>query len=171
MDEQLQAKVAAMDECAKEMERIIERMKAEETSKKLEAIKQIGHLEDFYGDEEMKQLKEYREYKDIQKKLNIATAKTLMNILDTAKSFSGDPVTSFNYTEPVELLDAAECIKLLPNAFIGGPMKSALNNSSVKVKKIALDYFDSLPREVKYSEVFPPNFTKLAAKIRSQLGA
>jgi hypothetical protein len=171
MNGTIEMKKSELENCSKAVSQIIEGLKAEETKKKLEVLNQIRNLPDISGDEDIKQMKEYRQYRELLKSMHKATAKTIIHILDTEKSFSGDPEISFNYTEMVELQQAAECITLLPNAFIGGPIKSAINNRSVKVKLFALDYFDSLPREVRYSDVFPPNFTKLMAKLRAQLKA
>lgn len=169
MKETIEIKKSQLEESVKVIDQIIEGLKAEETKIKLTFLQQIRDLPDLSLDEDIKQMKEYREYRNQLKKMHVATAKTIMHILDTEKTFSGDPETSFNYSEPVELLQAVQCITLLPNAFIGGPIKSAVNNPNIKVKVFALDYFDSLPREVRYSDVFPPNFTKLMAQLRSQI--
>ena len=145
------------------------KLEDENRSNVLNAINSIQEIPNLTGDDELKELKEYPVMRSTLKNLYVATARALINIFNEDADFSCDEVNSFNYVEPLEVMLAAKYIKLLPKAFIGGPIKAALSHPYHKVQKIAVDYFDSLPDDLKYSDIFPTNFRSSVRVIRNQL--
>ena len=155
--------------CQEEAMKIIEGLDVEDIRKKLSAIAQIEQLSNVSCDDEIRELKEYRSLKGTLKDLHIAIARSIMDILSSEASFSGDAESSFNYTEPLDEMLAAEYIKLLPNAYIAGPMKTAIKSPHLKVIEIAIDHYDSLPSDVKYSGLFPDDFKQVVRAIKTKI--
>lgn len=146
---------------------IQEDLKNEDVRARLNAICRIEELPDITADESLREYKDYREVREVLKETYIEVARSIMGILEAEDAYSADPATSFNYTEPLEPLLAAEYIKLLPKAYIAGPMKSAVRNPHRKVRQIAIDYYDSLPADLKYSGLFPVDFNKTIARLKA----
>jgi len=155
--------------CKEIARNIMKELKNENQRKQLNAIYMLKQFPDLSSDEEIKDMQDYKEVKEIMKQVYIESAKTIMKILDSSAAFSSDPKTSFNYMEPLDQMLAAEYIKILPNAFIGGPMKSAVNHPHPKVVRIAVEYYDSLPSDLKYSDVMPRGFKEVIRKKKSEL--
>lgn len=155
-------------ECKTKAQKISKELMKEDVNKQLNAICMIEKIPNISGDEELREMNDYSDVKTTLKQLYIDTARTIMNILGKESGFVNDQDHSFNYEEAKEPLLAAEYIKLLPNAYISGPMKSAINHTSTKVKKIAIDHYDSLPSEIKYSEVFAHDFRQIIRSIKAK---
>jgi hypothetical protein len=158
-----------LSECKSMAALILEGLRDTNVNNRLDTLSRLEDLPDLSADREMKEMKDYAEVKGILKKLYIEAARAIMKILDTYGTFDGDPAASFNYKEPREPIRAAESIRLLPNAFIAGPMKSAIANQQVKVRKIAIEYYDSLPTDLRYSGIFPEDFPNVVKKAKSEL--
>ena len=141
-------------------------LEQEEIREKLNTISRLEKLREMENDREFANLKEYKEVKAVCKKLYITVAKTLIDILNSQGMFSTDSEHSFNLTDPIEQMLATEYIKLLPNAYIGGPMKAAAISPFQQVHAIVADHYSNLPGEVKYSDIFPSNFAKMIRTIR-----
>lgn len=169
MNPEFENRKQTLAKCREIAAKIMKELKDEKQEKQLNAIHMITDFPELSGDEEMKQMHGYKEVKEIMKKVYIESAKTIMNILDSSVAYSNDPKISFNYKKPVNQITAAEYIKILPNAFIGGPMKSAIKHPHPKVVKIAVDYYDSLPSDLKYSDVLPADFKNVIRKKKLEL--
>ncbi|MCP4135800.1 MAG: hypothetical protein GY754_32835 [bacterium] len=166
MSSTLETKKNTLDNCADMAQKIIDGLEDDDIRKSLNIICMIEDLPDISSDAELKTLKRYKEVKDILKKVYVTTARTIISILSSDVHFSSDAETSFNYIEPMEPLLAAEYMKLLPNAFVGGPMKAAINCPMDKVQQIAVEHYDSLPSDFKYSGIFPSEFKKRVRQLR-----
>lgn len=149
--------------------KIIQNLKKEEIQAKLDSIYMLNKLPKMPRDSESRQLKIYNEANNILKILYIFSARAIMQIIDSTYTGIHDKTESYNYTSPKEPVAAAEAIKLLPNAFVGGPVKSAINSNDPKVQMIAINYFESLPGSVKISSVFPDNFSLIVKKLKKKL--
>ncbi|MBN1500003.1 MAG: hypothetical protein JW982_07605 [Spirochaetes bacterium] len=169
MNAMLEKKAETLNKCKELIVDIYNSLDSEEVAEQLDAVERLEELSVMMGDNSIKDLAEYKHVREVLKKLHIKTAKTLMSILESSASFSNDERHSFNYSEPKEQIQAAEDIKLLPNAFIGGPMKSAMNSKNPKVLRVAIDHYKSLPSSVRVSDVFPPNFGNIVRTIDSKL--
>ncbi len=169
MDARLQKKKAAIDFSINLALEIIEGLKDDDIRRTLNNICKLESLPDLSGDDEVKDFKEYQAMRGVLKKLYIETARTIIDILGSEGGFSCDEANSYNYTEPLEAMLAAEYIKMLPKAFIGGPMKAAMNHPHGSVRRIVIEYFDSLPKELQYSDIFPANFRKSVKMMKAQL--
>ncbi len=148
---------------------IMKELKNENQKTQLNGIYMLKQCPDLSSDDELKEMQDYKEVKEIMKQVYIESAKTIMKILDSSVAYSSDHKTSFNYMEPVDQMLAAEYIKILPNAYIGGPMKSAVNHPHPKVVRIAVDYYDCLPADLKYSDVMPRGFKEIIRKKKAEL--
>ncbi len=165
----LEKKSETLIKCKEQIVDIYNSLDSEEIEEQLDAVEKLQITNELMSDSSIKELGEYKQVREVYKKLHIKTAKTLMSILESSSSFSCDERHSFNYSEPKEQIKAAECIRLLPNAFIGGPMKSAMNSRNPKVLKIAINHFKTLPPAVRVSDVFPPNFGNVIRTIDAKL--
>ncbi len=150
-------------------EKIIGFLQKEDINTKLNALKMLQELPQIPRDSESKKLKIYKETNDVLKKLHIASAKAIMHIIESNYKGIHDRTESYNYETPREPVEAAEAIKLLPNAFIGGPIKSAVNSTDPKVQMTAINYYESLPDDIRISEIFPKNFSIAVKKLKQKL--
>lgn len=169
MSSKLEQRIADIKSCKQKALSIIDGLKVDDVKKKLKLIRMIEDFPDFSGDDEIKERSDYHELKKLLKTLYIEIARTIMAILDVGEDYVVNRQSSFTHSEPVDAMEAAECIKLLPNAYIGGPMKSAISNPHLKVKKIAVDYYGSIPADVKFSGVFPTDFSKVVMELKTKL--
>ncbi len=169
MDKIFEEKKRVFSKCRELSKTILEGLKNEDQRKQLNTICMIEDIPDLSCDEEMKNMQDYKEIRGILKKVYIEVARTIMKILDSTASFSGDVKSSFNYTEPLDQMLAVEYIKILPNAYIAGPMKSAVNHPHPKVARIAVEYYDSLPSDLKYSGLLPIDFKNVIRKRKLEL--
>lgn len=169
MDPQFEERKRILAQCKSMAATIMKGFQDENSKKRLDTISMLEEIPDLAADKEMKEMKDYGEIKGILKKVYIESARTIMKTLETEYTFVGDKEDSFNYKEPLEPIQAAECIKILPNAFIAGPMKTAILNKHEKVRRIAVEYYDSLPTDLKYSGIFPEDFPQLIKRIKSEL--
>lgn len=167
MDPKFEKRKAVLCDCKNLASSIINDLKLEDVRKQLNTICRIEELPDLATDCDMKEMKDYVEVREILKKTYIEVARALMAILSAEDAYSADQKTSFNYSEPLEPMLAAEYIKLLPKAYIAGPMKAAVRNPHAKVRRIAIEYYDSLPSDLRYSGLFPVDFNKTIAKLKA----
>lgn len=167
MNALLEKKANILHDCKNQTEKIVKKLDNDNIKVQLQVIQMIEKLPNISGDETIRELKEYKQVRNLLKQLYIKVAVTIMEILNAQNNFSSDIEHSFNYQEPVEQILAAEYISLIPNAFIGGPMKVAVTHSNSTVRKIAIDYYETLPSDIKYSEIFPPDFRQIIRGIKS----
>ncbi len=169
MDCKFEERKQILQECREIAKVIMEELKDENIRKQLNTICKLESFPDLSLDDEMKEMKDFREVKGILKQVYIEVARTLMKILDISTADMITEQTSFNNTEPYDQMLAAEYIKMLPNAFISGPMKSAIKSPFKQVVKIVVEYYDSLPSDLKYSDIFPIGFKDIVRKRKSEL--
>jgi hypothetical protein len=150
-------------------ENIIRSLQKEDMQTKLNSLLKLSDLPELPRDSNSRQLKIYKETKEVLKQLYIAAAKAIMDIIESNYTGIHDKTESYNYATPKEPVDAAESIKLLPNAFIGGPIKSAINSTDPKVQMIAINYFETLPSDIRISSIFPKDFSILIKKLKQRL--
>ncbi|MFH0974903.1 MAG: hypothetical protein V1874_03875 [Spirochaetota bacterium] len=150
-------------------EDIARSVQKEDIQIKLNSLKKLNDLPRMPRDSESKQLKIYKETTESLKKLHIAAARAIMGIIESNFTGVHDKTESYNYASPKEPIAAAEAIKLLPNAFIGGPIKSAINSTNLNVQRIAIEYFESLPSDIRISEIFPKDFSVLVKKLKQKM--
>jgi hypothetical protein len=150
-------------------EKIIRSLQKEEIQTKLNSLKMLEDLPAMPRSSESKQLKIYKETVEVLKTLHIAAARAIMSIIESNYTGIHDKTESYNYATPNEPVVAAEAIKLLPNAFIGGPIKSAINSNDPKVQMIAINYFETLPSDIRISGIFPKDFSILIKKLKQKL--
>ncbi|MCP4138363.1 MAG: hypothetical protein GY754_45800 [bacterium] len=140
--------------CKKEALRILQGLEHEDINIKLEAITLMANLPSLPDDEESKSLKAYKEIKALYKQLYTGSARFIMDVLGSDFSYgSNDAENSFNFTEAEEPIIAAKGMCYLPNAYIGGPIRAAVESPNKTVKEIALQFYDSLPSDLKYSRI------------------
>jgi hypothetical protein len=149
--------------------KIIQNLNKEDIQRKLDSIYMMKKLPKMPRDSKSRQLKIYDEANNVLKTLYIAVARAIMQIIDSNYSGFHDKTASYNYESPNEPVAAAEAIQLLPNAFIGGPIKSAINSTDPKVQMTAINYFESLPNSIKISSIFPDNFSLAVKKLKQKL--
>jgi hypothetical protein len=166
---QVKYDVAYFTEAIDMAEKIIRDLKKEDLSRKLEAIQRLSEMPKLPRDEESRKLKIYKTATEIYKQMHIEIARGIMGIVDSNYAGIHDKSESYNYAAPNEPVIAAEAIKLLPNAFIGGPVKSAINSINPKVQQVAIEYFDTLPSDIRISEIFPKDFSILVKKLKAKL--
>jgi hypothetical protein len=150
-------------------EDIIRKLKKDDMQKKLDTIEMLNDLPKLPRDKESKQLMIYKEANKVYKDLYIAVARAIMFILDSTFAGIHDETDSYNYALPSGPIAAAEAIKLLPNAFVGGPIKSAINSNDPYVQMIAIEYFESLPSDIRISEIFPKDFNLLIKRLKPKV--
>jgi hypothetical protein len=150
-------------------ENVIQSLQKEDIQTKLNSLLKLNDLPELPRDSESRQLKIYKETKEVLKQLYIAAAKAIMDIIESNYSGVHDKTESYNYTTPKEPVNAAETIKLLPNAFIGGPIKTAINSTDPKVQMIAINYFETLPSDIRISQIFPKDFSIAVKKLKLKL--
>jgi hypothetical protein len=150
-------------------EKIIRSLQKEDVQTKLNSLQMLKDLPDLPRDSGSKQLKMYKETKEVLKQLHIAAAIAIMSIIESNYTGIHDKTESYNYASPKEPIAAVEAIKLLPNAFIGGPIKSAVNSTDPNVQLIAINYYESLPSDIRISEIFPKNFSISVKKLKQKL--
>ncbi len=148
---------------------IINGLQKDDINMKLASIKKLNELPKLPRDQESRQLKIYDKAKEEYKNVHRTAARAIMDVLDSTFTGTHDKSDSYNYDSPEEPLAAAEAIKLLPNAFIGGPIKTALNSNDPNVQKIAIDYYESLPNDVRISQIFPPKFNILIKEVKAKV--
>ena len=144
---------------------------SEEVKDKINAIKSIEFLPEIISDNSLYHMNGYKEMRGNLKRLYIKVAETIMDILKFDKIFDDERDNSFTEADYTEVIEAAECIKLLPNAFIGGPMKAAIGCHNADVLKFVSRYYRTLPTDLKVSEVFPPDFRNKVRQVNLQLNA
>ncbi|MBN2403824.1 MAG: hypothetical protein JXN64_15725 [Spirochaetes bacterium] len=152
-------------------EKIIRLLQKDEVQIKLNSLKMLEDIPQLPRDSESRQLKIYKETNEVLKKLYIASARAIMQIIESHYTGIHDKTASYNYATPIEPIMAAEAIKLLPNAFIGGPVKSAINSNDPRVQRIAINYFESLPGDIRISGIFPKDFSLVIKKLEQKLTA
>jgi hypothetical protein len=150
-------------------EKLIRDLKRDDIREKLETIRMLNELPKLPRDEESKSLKIYKPANEVYKKLYIEVARAIMFIIDSNYGGVHDKSESYNYAFPKEPVEAAEAIKLLPNAFVGGPIKSAVNSNYPQVQGIAIEYFETLPGDVRVSDIFPKGFGITLKKLKAKL--
>jgi hypothetical protein len=150
-------------------ENIIRSLQKEDEKVRLNALTMLQDIPQMPRDSQTRQLKIYKETNTVLKKLYIASAKTIIQIIESNYTGFHDKAESYNYASPKEPIAAAEAIKLLPNAFIGGPIKSAVNSTDPNVRMIAINYYESLPSDIRISEIFPKNFSLIIKKLKVKL--
>lgn len=155
-------------------EKFIRLLTKDDIETKLKAINALEKIPELPRDKESRQLKIYKEAGKVYKELYIAIARAIMSVLDSPFAGLHDKHESYNYSAPNEPVKAVEAIKFLPNAFVGGPIKSAINSHYPFVQKIAIEYFEKLPGDIRISEIFPKNYNlfikRLKPKVNKQLG-
>ncbi len=161
--------VAYFTEAISNAEKIIRDLKNDDLHKRMDSIIMLNDLPRLPRDEESKKLQIYKKVNEVYKKLYIEVARAIMNIIDSNYSGVHDKTESYNYAAPKEPVAAAEAIKLLPNAFIGGPIKSAINSINPQVQRVAIEYFETLPSDIRISGIFPKDFNLLVKKMKVKL--
>ncbi len=151
------------------VDQILKGLKVEDAQKKLKSIKKLSELSEIPKDDESRQLKIYKETVETYKRMYVEVARAIMYVLDSNYSGLHDESESYNYAPPKEPVAAVEAIKLLPNAYIGGPIKSAINTNNQFIQKIAIDYFESLPIDIRISNIFPDGYSVLIKKLKSKI--
>jgi len=145
--------------------KIIKELEENDIQDQLTILDMLDKLPDLPSDYASCELKEFHETKEIYKKLYSITARAIMNIINSDFVHGmHDPSNSFNYSDPKEPATAADQIKYLPKAYSGGPIRAAISSPYKRVNKIALEFYDELPSDMKYSDIFSNNIRK---KIRS----
>jgi hypothetical protein len=149
--------------------------KLENTSdifEKLDIMDLLDSLEELPNDSGVSELREYQEAKETFKRLYTLSARGIIQILSTDFMFGrNDPTSSFNYSEPEAPLKAVKKIGFLPKAYRGGPIKAAMNSPYLKVNKKAVEFYDDLPHDLKFSETFLEAVRKKIRIIRSMKAA
>lgn len=144
---------------------------SEEVKDKIAAMKSIEFLPEIISDNSLYNLNGYKEMRGNLKRLYIKVAETIMEILNSNKVFCDEKENSFVDEDYTVVIEAAKCVKLLPNAFIGGPMKAAIGCQNADVLKFVSTYYRTLPTDLKVSEVFPPDFRNKVRQVNMQLNA
>ena len=149
---------------------IIKELESDDIDDKLKTLDKLNKLPELPTKDGIYEYKEYSETKDLYKRVYTLAARTIMDILNTDHMhFRHDPSSSFNYTDPVEPIKAAESIKFLPKAYMGGPVKAAVQSPYEKVYTLGVNYYDSLPRDLKYSQSFPDSIRKRIRSIKAHI--
>jgi hypothetical protein len=139
---------------------------------KLDILDLLDSLEELPNDTGVSELKEYQETKEIYKRLYTLSARGIIQILTADFMFGqNDPASSFNYSEPEAPLKAVKKIGFLPKAYRGGPIKAAMNSPYLKVSKKAVEFYDDLPHDLKFSQTFPETVRKKIRLIRNMKAA
>lgn len=149
-----------------EAENIIRKLKSSGIDAKINSIALFTELPKLPRDEESRQLKIYKEASETYKKLYIEVARAIMHVIDSSYAGFHDKAESYNYSPEQAPIAAVEAIKSLPNAFIGGPIKTAVASANPVVQKIAIEYFETLPSDIRISEVFPKDFNHQIKKLK-----
>jgi hypothetical protein len=84
--------------------------------------------------------------------------------------FGRTTTSSFNYSSQ-RLSQGRKKIRILPKAYRGGPIKAAMNSPYLKVNKKAVEFYDDLPHDLKFSETFLEAVRKKIRIIRSMKAA
>ncbi len=151
---------------------ILRELEVDDIRHKLETLKKLEGLPELPVDSVTRELKEYAETRDVYKRLYTSCARTIMTIISSNfLTGTGDPANSFNYSEPLAPLQAAEMIAFLPRAYMGGPIKAAAASQFPNVRDKAAEFYDSLPHEMKYSGSFPPGFRNYIRTLKSTAAA
>lgn len=148
---------------------IIRNLQKEDIQDKLDSVYMLNDMPKMPRDSESRQLKIYEEANEVLKTLYVAAARAIMFVLDSNFTGVHDKTESFNYSSAKEPIAAVEAIKLLPNAFVGGPLKSAINNNDPNVQLIAIEYFESLPANIRISAIFPDDFNLKIKKLKQKI--
>jgi len=148
---------------------IIKELESEDLYDKLDTLDRLNRLPELPTDSVSCELKEYKETRDIYKRLYTIAARSIMQVLNS-NFFLGahDPSHSFNYSDPREPVRAAEKIQYLPKAYMGGPIRAAVTSPYPMVNKMAVEFYDELPQEMKFSSTFPDEVRKKIRNIRGK---
>ena len=148
--------------------KILKSLNTTDLNEKLGALELLDSLPPLPSTDRALELKEFHETKEIYKRLYTICARSIMEIIGSDFTFgSHDPTHSFNYCDPEEPKLAAEKIRFLPKAYMGGPIKAALGSPYNQVNRIAVNFYEALPHDIKYSGSFPDAVRKRVRSIQS----
>ncbi len=146
---------------------IIQELEKSGATDKLDILDKLDALPPLPTDNDTWDLKDFKETKDVYKRLYTLAARSIMEIINTNFMHGRhDPDKSFNYADPIEPLKAAKKIGFLPKAYMGGPIKAAITSPYNEVNKVAVQFYDILPQDMKYSESFPDIMRKRIRSIK-----
>lgn len=149
---------------------IIQKLENSDIDDKLELLEKLDELPPLPSDDRIYEYKEFTEAKESYKQLYKLSARAIIEILGSDLMHGRhDPGSSFNYEDPAGPIVAAKHIQNLPKAYMGGPIKAAIQSPYKKVNELGVNYYDSLPKDLKYSETFPDPIRKKIRTIRQHI--